>query len=1428
MKQKSFFLTFVLISLFSRISAQESPTEPLKIEDGICQIFSAEDFRQFAQAVNSGQVGLDAVLKTDIEYTDKEMPGTEQRPYEGTFDGQFHVLTIQRETDHNGNALFGYLKGEVKNLTVAGNIQTSHQMAAGICVRLLGGSIRNCVSAIHIATSLSGDGTHAGLCAVSEGGEIRNCTFSGTVSGQSTFACGGIISWASSPTRVQNCLVIGDMDINKNDTWVISRNPGNVVGSDNYYLHEFGSVNESAQLLDENQLRNGYACFHLNGSQSKVQWTQTLGTDPFPVPVPSGMQVYPVGHMNCAGICTEDTEETFSNTENTDRDPHTFQNGICTVCGNCQTDYAPMQDDFYLLSKPEDLIWFATMVNRGDTRINGLLQGDLDLTGIDFPTIGSNVAYYGGVFDGGMHTIRMDVVPTEDGWGLFRKLEGTVRSLILEGSLTAQDTKIHGSIAGDLCGGVIENCISRVHLSSTFNGDAALGGICSRSMANGGKILNCIFDGSITGSGLTNCGGLIGWANNQVTIANCLQIGTIDIVPGQDTYVISRNPGQVNSQNNYYLHPFGNINPGATQISEEQLLSGELCYWLNEDGQSLTWRQTLGEDATPLPNGSGLVVYGMHGVYSNVVGEADFALFRNNVYEHERQYLDNIRTQKVLADQYREEIDLLNTDPELEKMLSHQTVLDSLRALMDASALAYNEYEHKVNEVLAELKDNTSLSNVKRDELETYLQEFVEPNDLYSNGSAPYILESLLLDNETLKAEAEKIDQMLTEALNYDPAVGTILTQLLVNPTFEKGNEGWEGDELSRYGKTETSTIFAAELRGGQKELHQTLTGLRNGVYEVRMNGAFRPWPESNARNTNYGAMLYANGNQNYFQTNIEDMIPVSEAVDGENCRLTGNGADIAIQDVFGDVEGYTLNSIESCSNAFQSGRYTNAILTNVTDGTLTIGVKMPGTNGQNDWLGFGNVQVIYYGTLDDATQALDEVLAFQSARATTILESYEFSSGEDYADYPNFSQEIKDQLDEYVEEVASLPTAAAKYQMIGQFSELFQQVYDCKKAYKKLMDSYEVILEIVGETVDIATPEQKSEVSKLAEKLSNAYTDGSFTLEEAQTNYLNSLSFCPKMENGIYGISTPLELFVFKAIVNSGETEADGELLNDIDTQNAEWGEIGKEDCYYAGVFDGHFHTILMNKVSTRDNCAIFGNLSGTVRNLIVGGSIQASHKFAAGVCAHLRGGNILNCQSSVNISSTVAGDGTHAGICAVTDGGGKITNCLFDGSISGSETIACAGIVSWVSVPTTIENCLQIGEITVSEEGSSTIGRNSGNILGGNNYYVRPFGSVDGLSTRVTVDQLACGEVCYKLNGGNETDPVWRQNLGEDDYPVLLPTHSIIVFQDGVYTAIEEVAEETSSTSVHGIYDLLGRRVSKPQKGLYIVNGKKCLYNE
>ena len=98
------------------------------------------------------------------------------------------------------------------------------------------------------------------------------------------------------------------------------------------------------------------------------------------------------------------------------------------------------------------------------------------------------------------------------------------------------------------------------------------------------------------------------------------------------------------------------------------------------------------------------------------------------------------------------------------------------------------------------------------------------------------------------------------------------------------------------------------------------------------------------------------------------------------------------------------------------------------------------------------------------------------------------------------------------------------------------------------------------------------------------------------------------------------------------------------------------------------------------------------------------------------------------------------------------------------------------------------------------------------------------------MTLEQFKNGEVCFKLNG-DQSQINWFQNIGSDEFPVLDDTHQVVFKnEDGSYeNSLDPDGISLTPTLSEGegaIYNLSGQRMSRLQKGINIINGKKVLY--
>lgn len=248
-------------------------------------------------------------------------------------------------------------------------------------------------------------------------------------------------------------------------------------------------------------------------------------------------------------------------------------------------------------------------------------------------------------------------------------------------------------------------------------------------------------------------------------------------------------------------------------------------------------------------------------------------------------------------------------------------------------------------------------------------------------------------------------------------------------------------------------------------------------------------------------------------------------------------------------------------------------------------------------------------------------------------------------------------------------------------------------------------------------------------------------------------------------------DMLAFINKVNSGQTQICGNLKADIDI--SVYGNLMMNN--YTGTFSGEGHCITLAYNTSQENTALFRNLSGTVEDLTVRGSIQTSGKYAASIAGTTDGANILRCSGEVDIASSVSGDGTHGTLVGVSNYT-LIEDCLGAGSIRGSQTNCCGGLVGWATSATTIKGCLMVSDITVSTSGSDLLCRNSSNVTAENNICCTDFKAGNGCGAeRAEKAQLLSGATCFHLNMNTRKQP-WRQLLGTDSTPNLNPGRPMV----------------------------------------------------
>ena len=343
--------------------------------------------------------------------------------------------------------------------------------------------------------------------------------------------------------------------------------------------------------------------------------------------------------------------------------------------------------------------------------------------------------------------------------------------------------------------------------------------------------------------------------------------------------------------------------------------------------------------------------------------------------------------------------------------------------------------------------------------------------------------------------------------------------------------------------------------------------------------------------------------------------------------------------------------------------------------------------------------------------------------------------------------------------------------------------------------------------------------------------------------------------------------------------------LTNDIDMDGVnDWQPIGTANAPFRGTFDGQGHAITGFYLKTYRGCGgLFGKMaSASVQDFSIDGDITSHSGSGIGTVGWAEGSTISGVHSALRIA--VPGVSSHiGGICGSMRAGSKIEGCSFSGTITDTagsndciggiagytnencmlEDCANYGDISFTNAEAYaggiigylnntnfagLRNCLGVGQVKLASGTptySGAIGGRIRNFNAGtfrNNYWLT--GCADRVSGEnavegeaVSAQRLLSGEICYRLNG-DQTAIHWYQTLGEDDYPVLWDDHLGVLLRDGLYTnddpnGIRDIEGFGESMDTEGlrdikglkIYNMAGQRLSKLQRGINIIEGKKII---
>ncbi len=371
---------------------------------------------------------------------------------------------------------------------------------------------------------------------------ITDCLFDGSLVGPDTKCWGGFTGWAKSKNlSITNCLFNPTgVNVKDNGNKTFYRSDFSPSASGHYYKQVLGT----AQGYDASGMTNEALRSALGGNWEIIDEEVTPGEEVIYI-------VVPILHTSVA------------------------PSGTGT------------QDDPYIIASDGNWNYISNQVNGGNTYSGKFLALTSDIN-VNTMIGEDESKSFRGTFDGRGHTITFSYTSKNHKCGPFRIINGaTIKNLHTTGTIYTSKKNAAGLVGKSFGTCIIERCRSSVTIHSSVDGDGTDGGFIGEIETGNVTITNCLFDGKIIGTKTEDCGGFIGWVDDdtEATINNSLfnpaELNTD--LDGCQTFARAEQSGDLALNNCYYKTTFGGTqgtNVGSKTTDELVTALGS-TYWQN-------------------------------------------------------------------------------------------------------------------------------------------------------------------------------------------------------------------------------------------------------------------------------------------------------------------------------------------------------------------------------------------------------------------------------------------------------------------------------------------------------------------------------------------------------------------------------------------------------------------------------------------------------------------------------------------------------------------------------------------------------------------------------------------------------------------------------------------------------------------------------
>ena len=570
----------------------------------IININNTADWNNLAARIAEGTSFKGRILRLKSDITVSTMLGTENHPFDGTFDGQYHTLTFNLTTGESFCAPFRYIKdAEIKDLTIGGTINQ-----AGAKSRMAGlaafASGNNKVSNCTVQSTLHTPGAsfhHAGFVAQIDGRvQFNSCAFRGRlICDADSYSCGGFVAINNGyGTSFSNCIFApAECTMGAEGSYTITRDIKEFATlSEVYYTREFGDLQgkrvyttapdnvfcslwtgpdnvnyympvptyihglqHTYNYKDGSPIDIDYIFYCDNNYQDKSKYTATISKTSNNPEAP-GVPVASVTEMG---------SYTLSITAN---EGSSYYGTVERAFYVTASSLAMNDNGHFLINSADDWNTLCELSSDAHQEEYQYFEGRVVELTADI-AVNQQLPAFCGTLAGNGHTLTFNYGTaqnpiTSDGAAPIYNLRGNaiVENLHVDGTIVTSTGRFTSGLVGSVGSEEsaqhnvrINNCRSSIRVKTTYYGQCYNGGFVG--FARSGKLAfnNCLFDGCFTSEdanhvNATHWAGFVGYKGDaEVSINSCLYFANRHEmqVPSADnaTFYLPANASSVSLQN---------------------------------------------------------------------------------------------------------------------------------------------------------------------------------------------------------------------------------------------------------------------------------------------------------------------------------------------------------------------------------------------------------------------------------------------------------------------------------------------------------------------------------------------------------------------------------------------------------------------------------------------------------------------------------------------------------------------------------------------------------------------------------------------------------------------------------------------------------------------------------------------------------------